>query len=1170
MKRLVVWAMVIASFGLLAESRGAIQPNLDNVYGHALELQAGNTYIWSGADTETSFLAKTYAVDAQSAPNYMAWTQDVANGRNLTLSSSSHWANGAVTHKITAPTDCVFTGGTIVFTGGGIWGGAPNFTLRTHSAYGNNGYGALDASQLGTIYSTDNHTFATDWTMHAWTVNIPQGASQFYVSVEAGADYHSTWGNSLEARNVTLEQNIRIQPNKDNLYGHTITLGSGSRTIWTQTNSKSEFLAVTYATDGQQADMQEWTQNEANYRPLHLATNNSTADGSVTWKFTAPAGHVFSGGTISLYGTTVWSGAKLALQAHSAYANNSNGYGGYIAGTGTLYGQDNRAPTAPWQWTTWTVNVPHHVSEFFVTAAVRDNWVEGWGQNLSANNITLQLESSLPPVSQPPSGSSLPESWGFWADNTSNTLAEFRTDPVDHILVRMGNSGAWELNPNTKFAVQPGQIWTFTAVIAARNLGWLISQGGGALNLVSFDSQNNLVSWAMAETWDSGTFAWKRQSLTVTIPEGVAFVSPRFRGIGGGEYFITQATFEQSGQPADLTIESTTLPPLENYTITIPISAAGTNSVYTPGNALQWTVAPGCTKTTNINYSIVNPYGAELTSGTVALRQSDTFTPPNPGYYELRVSGTLNESNMLATLSGLCGAGSIPYPSAWSIGRNPFGMSSGDATSLSRFGFTWTRPLYYNIVSGAHDTLPTDFVAYADAWAQKVTQGLPALGVNTVEVWNEPHNEIKPIEYNWSNSRMDSFVSMVQATREGARRTDPTVKIAVNWEYISSFRQFNDRGGTHLYDVMTLHPYSMGIWDNPPHPDSPEKAGLLEYLDTAHTLLNDYGIPNVEIWSTEFGWGTAAGYPQNVSELNQARYIVRSSLLQLAQGLTRVCPFMVGDVSFWGPMDGSCGLSRVDGTPKPSLVAYAVLAQTVDNLPYAGRFDLGIPNFAAFIFGNSSKSVLVLWSAADNQKVTLSLPRGLKTRVECFGRKTVLNNLTYANTIGRSPVYLVINNAPTDVAAALGKTLITGWPTGVFSGVTDSADVNPPDDFGAIDGDANYDGKVNFSDYLVLSQNFGKTNAAWEEGDFTKDLVVNFSDYLILSANFGTGGSVSDSQVAEFQAASADLMNSVQDAASTDSPTDPIHQTLPCTPLAMALMAVIGLAFCGVCSAVRE
>ncbi|MFT3785939.1 MAG: PEP-CTERM sorting domain-containing protein [Tepidisphaeraceae bacterium] len=65
-----------------------------------------------------------------------------------------------------------------------------------------------------------------------------------------------------------------------------------------------------------------------------------------------------------------------------------------------------------------------------------------------------------------------------------------------------------------------------------------------------------------------------------------------------------------------------------------------------------------------------------------------------------------------------------------------------------------------------------------------------------------------------------------------------------------------------------------------------------------------------------------------------------------------------------------------------------------------------------------------------------------------------------------------------------------------------------------LDGDANFDGTVNFSDLLVLAANYNGTSAKWSEGDFTLDSTVNFNDLLGLAANYN--GSVSGSFAADW------------------------------------------------------
>ena len=56
-----------------------------------------------------------------------------------------------------------------------------------------------------------------------------------------------------------------------------------------------------------------------------------------------------------------------------------------------------------------------------------------------------------------------------------------------------------------------------------------------------------------------------------------------------------------------------------------------------------------------------------------------------------------------------------------------------------------------------------------------------------------------------------------------------------------------------------------------------------------------------------------------------------------------------------------------------------------------------------------------------------------------------------------------------------------------------------------LQGDADFDGAVEFDDFLNLSGNFGRSDAElrWSDGDFGVNGTVGFSDFLALSQNFG-------------------------------------------------------------------
>lgn len=65
-------------------------------------------------------------------------------------------------------------------------------------------------------------------------------------------------------------------------------------------------------------------------------------------------------------------------------------------------------------------------------------------------------------------------------------------------------------------------------------------------------------------------------------------------------------------------------------------------------------------------------------------------------------------------------------------------------------------------------------------------------------------------------------------------------------------------------------------------------------------------------------------------------------------------------------------------------------------------------------------------------------------------------------------------------------------------------------------GDFNSSGVIDFSDFLIVSSNFGKEGATPEEGDADGNGTVNFQDFLVVSANFNkTYEEVVDAMMAE-------------------------------------------------------
>lgn len=75
-------------------------------------------------------------------------------------------------------------------------------------------------------------------------------------------------------------------------------------------------------------------------------------------------------------------------------------------------------------------------------------------------------------------------------------------------------------------------------------------------------------------------------------------------------------------------------------------------------------------------------------------------------------------------------------------------------------------------------------------------------------------------------------------------------------------------------------------------------------------------------------------------------------------------------------------------------------------------------------------------------------------------------------------------------------------------------------------GDANLDGTVNAADFVLLSNNFGRTSAGWWQGDFNYDGTTDAADFVLLSNNFGQGpgpAAMTPAELAQYDALAARL-----------------------------------------------
>ena len=105
---------------------------------------------------------------------------------------------------------------------------------------------------------------------------------------------------------------------------------------------------------------------------------------------------------------------------------------------------------------------------------------------------------------------------------------------------------------------------------------------------------------------------------------------------------------------------------------------------------------------------------------------------------------------------------------------------------------------------------------------------------------------------------------------------------------------------------------------------------------------------------------------------------------------------------------------------------------------------------------------------------------------------------TQTFTIGASYCALCLRPVPTAdyLNGLVDEVRVFSFPSGEFKPASDLL-------FRSQMGDANGDGRVDFSDFNILAGNFGKSGVGFAGGDFNHDGIVDFADFNLLIQNFG-------------------------------------------------------------------
>jgi hypothetical protein len=285
------------------------------------------------------------------------------------------------------------------------------------------------------------------------------------------------------------------------------------------------------------------------------------------------------------------------------------------------------------------------------------------------------------------------------------------------------------------------------------------------------------------------------------------------------------------------------------------------------------------------------------------------------------------------------------HPIDWDLGKDsdfvtPFPFARNRVQWESQVYGPWKKHGFESDVSVMFDTYPPetwknldkDPYAYAVAFAKAFG---PTSGKNlvaSVEIGNEP-----------GKYPDDKYRALFEAMAKGYRDGDPKLKVLTcnittgkSGGYEKSVTCV--KGLEALYDVLNIHTYAMvngwPEWKRS-YPEDP----AITFLKGIEDLIvwRNENAKGKEIWITEFGWdasskpnpttGDAAKWKGNVTDVQQARYIVRSFLVFSAMDVARAYLYFFND-SDEPSFHAASGITR-NFQPKPSFHAMAHLYRSL-------------------------------------------------------------------------------------------------------------------------------------------------------------------------------------------------------------------------------------------------
>ena len=316
---------------------------------------------------------------------------------------------------------------------------------------------------------------------------------------------------------------------------------------------------------------------------------------------------------------------------------------------------------------------------------------------------------------------------------------------------------------------------------------------------------------------------------------------------------------------------------------------------------------------------------------------------------------------------------------------------------------------------------PADFGRYV-----KAVVGHYKGKIKVYEIWNEPNAGFR---FWKTHPKGDpkAFGALLKAAYTAAHAADPQAVVLFGGPFYHDqvidghlafmaqvFKHHPDLG--QYFDGMALHPYAQY-----PPAVAPEQQDAWEQpvdlmLRQVRSLMAKHSVGHKPIYTTEVGWPVW----KQVSEQQQARYLVRSFMLLAAAGSSAYCWYTLRDFKDHGvPTEATFGLLAYAADPaaarvKPSWTAYSTLLQTVGayKLTHDLRQQLALPaGTHAYRLRQGSRRATVIWARKQAAALDLPLAAGTTavTQVSMLGQQSQLTVSAGKVRVspGPDPVYLL-------------------------------------------------------------------------------------------------------------------------------------------------------------------